>query len=148
MRWTEDQLAEYQGKRLPPGEAVVEFAPSPMVSIDLPFPPSVNRLWRNCSSDGAPRVYLSPKYQKWKREADALMVTQKRPEQIKGLFEAKIVVSAPSRGSRGDLDNRIKAVFDWAQRSSIIKDDKNCERLTIEWGDTDHGCRLMLRALA
>ena len=30
----------------------------------------------------------------------------------------------------------------------LIADDKNCERLTVEWGEAPHGCRLIIREIS
>jgi len=116
------------------------------IVFDLPVPPSVNRIWR-ANRAGPKRVSISPEYDRWKKNADALAMSLgafKGVRMIVGKFEADIVV----KRCQGDLDNRVKGLLDWAQSRNIILDDKHCERLTIEWGDAPHGCRLTLRALA
>ena len=124
--------------------------PPDQVVIDLPYPPSVNRLWRSTAAEKN-RVYLSPSYVKWKGAADALLLGSRgwRAKKITGAFHIDISLCPTSQGHpRGDLDNRIKAVLDYLQRIEIIANDKNCQRLLAEWVDlarAPHGCRVTLR---
>lgn len=116
------------------------------IVIDLPTPPSVNRIWR-ANKAGPKRVSLSKEYESWKRSADALAMSTGQFRGLKtvvGPFEAEIVI----RRIRGDLDNRTKGVLDWLQSRGVIVDDKYCERLTIAWGDAPTGCRVTVRPCA
>jgi Holliday junction resolvase RusA-like endonuclease len=121
---------------------------TPIVTVlDLPFPPSVNRLWR-AGKGGNSRVHLSPAYRAWKDEADALIRSTaglRGVSRINGLFAAEIVLNVRERA--GDLDNRIKAVLDIAQRYGLIKDDRYLDNLQVCYGDIPRGCRLTLREL-
>lgn len=118
------------------------FACSPDITVHLPMPPSVNRIWRS-NKAGKGRVSISPEYDRWKKRADMLAISMaalRGVRKIKGAFEARITIA---RG-RGDLDNRIKGVLDWAQSRELVADDKHCERLVVEYGDAPHGCVLVL----
>lgn len=160
MRWTEEQLADHLARTGVPGApnmadtSAPPFALPSGIVIDLPFPPSVNRLWRSSNKDGRSQVYLSPSYVKWKKAADLLMMTGGRgwrSAKIPGHFAAEIMLCPTKGRTRGDIDNRVKAVLDYAQRAEIVADDKHCQRLLVEWVDAamaPHGCRLTLRACA
>jgi hypothetical protein len=78
------------------------------ISVNLPTPPSVNRLW--CSGRG--RVFRSKAYLDWIRAADAeLMASRQMPKRrIEGPFAAHITLS---RKVRGDVDNRVKGLLDF-----------------------------------
>lgn len=122
------------------------FGCPPDIEIDLPYPPSVNRIWR-ANKAGSKRVSISPEYDQWRGAADRLAIALgscKGVRKIMGKFEATIILKRQA----GDLDNRIKGVLDWAQSRELIADDKHCERLTVEWGEAPYGCRLILRAVA
>lgn len=122
------------------------FSMPPDIEIHLPKPPSVNRIWRSNKS-GAGRVSISPEYKAWKRHADMLatsMAALRGVKKIQGPFVATIVIK---RGP-GDLDNRIKGVLDWAQSRGLVRNDRDCEELTIRYGEAPHGCVLILRAIA
>lgn len=136
-----------------PSLADAPFHCPPDVVIDLPYPPSVNRLWRNSGADATSRVYLSPSYVKWKQAADILLLSTKgwRNKKIAGSFVADIVLCPPQKGMRGDIDNRIKAVLDFLQRIEVVANDKHCQRVSAEWVDAARaptGCRVTVRACA
>jgi Holliday junction resolvase RusA-like endonuclease len=121
--------------------------------IDLPYPPSVNKLWRATSAISSKRVYLAPSYVTWKAEADALLMATRgwTNRRVMGPFSINIDLCAPPKHPRGDLDNRIKAVLDFLQRVSLIHNDKDCQRLVAQWVPIErapHGCRVTLRAFA
>ena len=108
-----------------------------IVTIDLPFPPSVNRIWRvgTNRSTGKRFVYRSKPYMKWLREADAQWMAQKPRgafKMIEGPFKARIMLSRPDKRRRDD-SNYHKVVMDFAQRVGIIKDDANCLETRSGW---------------
>jgi Holliday junction resolvase RusA-like endonuclease len=133
--------------------------------IDLPFPISTNRLWRasgrSCqgTSDivmrqakgqvafyGGIRVHLSKAYTAWKREADALYMTQKQRLGAKtlGKYTIHCVFSSALRRPNQDGDNLTKCVNDWLQRVEIIHNDCLCEAGSWEWGLAPFGCIALL----
>lgn len=147
--WYSDQIADAEelGK---PSSADPPFACPPDdpiiggIVIDLPMPPSVNRIWR-ANKAGANHVSKSPEYRAWLKHADQITLATAQFRGLKtipGPFEAKIVL----RRQRGDLDNRAKGVLDWLQSRCVIADDKFCERLVLEWGDAPVGCRVTVKA--
>lgn len=129
-------------------DAPFHCPPDPLIGgivIDLPTPPSVNRIWR-ANKAGPKHVSKSPEYRSWIRSADALAMSTAQFRGLKtivGKFEAIIVLKRVP----GDLDNRTKGVLDWLQSRGVVTDDKYCERLTVAWGDAPTGCRVTVRAL-
>lgn len=119
--------------------------------VDLPFPPSVNRIWRANPQSSGKQVHLSQSYIRWKRQADLLAIASRVYRgclKIDGPFEAHIALDVTA--GAGDLDNRVKAVLDWAQSREMVKNDRDCRRLTVEWVEhvnAPEGCRLTLREL-
>lgn len=114
------------------------------VVIDLPYPPSINRIWR-ANKAGPQHVSKSPEYRAWLRHADQITLATAQFRGLKtimGPFEAKIVL----KRQRGDLDNRAKGVLDWLQSRLVVADDKFCERLVMEWGEAPAGCRVTVKA--
>jgi Holliday junction resolvase RusA-like endonuclease len=113
-----------------------------MIVLDLPMPPSVNRIWR-ANKAGPQRVSKSPEYRQWLAHADKVAMTTgqfRGLKMITGPFEATIVLHR----QRGDLDNRHKGLLDWLQSRGVIADDKYCERLVLEWGEAPTGCRVTI----
>ena len=114
------------------------------IIIDLPTPPSVNRIWR-ANRAGPNKVSKSREYVSWQKSADALALSTGQFRGLKtivGPFEAHIIVKRVP----GDLDNRVKGVLDWLQSRAVIADDKFCERIVLEWGEAPTGCRVTVRA--
>jgi len=114
--------------------------------VDLPMPPSVNALWRT----GRGRVYRSLPYRRWMLSADTHCIankTMRRIKKIAGHFDALIMFDRSRARAHSDLDNRAKAVLDWAASRDLIANDKHCQALTMVWTpreDAPDGCRLIL----
>lgn len=149
MRWSEEQLADYQQRRGVPGAANTAdtsdppFALPPDIVLDLPPPVSVNRIWRKTKSG----MIKSEAYRQWTARADAMLIYTgqlKGVKPITGTFTALLVV----KRSNLDLDNNAKCVLDFAQSRHFIVNDKLCEELLLRWGHAPAGCRLTLRPCA
>lgn len=117
------------------------------IIIDLPLPPSTNRIWRHARG----RTFKSAEYVAWGEQADICYMLARarqrgRLPKISGPFEACILLAE----GRGDGDNRIKAVLDWAESRDLVRNDSDCRRGSWEWVETERapkGCRLTLRSL-
>ena len=111
------------------------------IVIDLPFPTSTNRIWR----PGVRRLFASPEYAGWKREAHGMYWQQyakKRPQRLEN-FHISIVLDARKR-PRCDGDNRIKAVLDFCQSAGLVANDRDCDGGSWAWGEAPSGCRVVL----
>jgi crossover junction endodeoxyribonuclease RusA len=108
-----------------------------MVTLELPYPPSVNSIWRFAGKS----AYVSKQYAAWKAEADAWFTKQRSEKTvgtpIKGSYEVHMTFSDRKRRKNADLDNRIKVVGDALQRFGLIENDNKCEKLTATWGPCD-----------
>lgn len=91
-----------------------------MIDIQLPLPPSTNKLWRN--RNGSNRPHLSSEYQAWKQEA-GWMVQASGVDRIEGEYDIHIRVA---KSMQGDIDNRVKAILDLC-KEFITDDDKFCQ---------------------
>lgn len=92
----------------------------------LPFPPSVNRIWRQWKG----RTLLSKEGREYrKRVAD--MVFMERPETF-GRRQLRVVIAAylPDKRRR-DLDNLSKAPLDSLQAARVFDDDSQIIDLRI-----------------
>lgn len=107
--------------------------PSPKIVLDLPYPVSVNRVWR--SNRG--RVHLSQEYQQWIRDATVEWYRQKRglsTRSISSGYVMELVATPPDKRHR-DLGNLEKAASDFIQRAGIVANDSLARKITIEWAD-------------
>lgn len=118
-----------------------------MITLSLPMPPSVNRLWRIAYDrhGGKRRMIKSERYCTWQQSAHGYYLQQgiHRQPKIEGHFRACIVLDETKRG-RSDVDNRAKAVMDALQAFGVISNDKYCDGLTVEWGAAPLGCLVTL----
>lgn len=117
--------------------------------LDLPVPPSVNRIWRNNTGNNGSAVSRAPAYKAWIKEAGMALVLDgllRGRRTIEGKFTAIVEINRDA--ARGDLDNRVKALFDFAQSMLFIANDRNLEEYLVRWSaNPGRGCRLTLREI-
>lgn len=107
--------------------------------LTLPYPPSANRIWR---TGRGKRTYLAPEATAFKAGVDRL-ARQARVQCSTLPIEVHLYFYRPRRS--GDLDNRIKVVFDalngiaWHddKQVCVLKawrfDDKDNPRAVVSW---------------
>ena len=116
------------------------------ITVNLPPPISVNQIWRQ-KRGGA---YISKPYQNWIQQAGLEWLIQKKgqPRKIEGNFKA-VLILAKRKSGKGDLDNFIKCVLDFAVNHQLVSDDRLCRALYVRWGteqEAPMGCRLTLKS--
>lgn len=120
------------------------------ITLDLPLPPSVNRLWKigKNRKSGKRQMYRSPEYERWLVAAGWEVQRQKPGLPVKtihGLYSLSVRLRL---GVGSDLDNRIKAISDLLQAQGIIENDKLCRKLEVIWeDDLPVECRITLAAM-
>ena len=97
-----------------------------VVDAEIPFPPSVNRLW-GFSADGKKR-YLLPRQRDY-REFVAFAVPKRNTKPDDEYF-IDIEFSPPDRRKR-DIDNLIKPVLDALEAAGAIHDDSQVSTLRV-----------------
>jgi Holliday junction resolvase RusA-like endonuclease len=121
------------------------FAVPPDIVLDLPAPPSVNKVRRVDWS--AVRSVKA-----WQNVANAYVLAAKgrtnSPLRLTKIarFELHIVMSEHHTGI--DLDNGLKSLIDYLRKIELIEDDspKHMRGLHVVWGTAPHGCRVTVRA--
>ena len=104
--------------------------------IHLPFPPSVNALWRAVKG----RNIKSAQYRAWEKEAGwslnhnpSWIGHQNKP------YHLDITLVRPDKRKR-DLDNvGSKAISDLLVKHGITPDDSLMQSLTVRWADAAEG---------
>jgi Holliday junction resolvase RusA-like endonuclease len=112
----------------------------PWTELHLPIPPSINRRMGNLGN-------RSPEVQAWFRQADAhyMAVMRTIGPRVLCEFEFDLTIDQTKTGKL-DLDNRIKCVLDWLEkRAGLIRNDKDCRKLTVVFGHAPCGCVVRLR---
>ncbi|MDH3740292.1 MAG: RusA family crossover junction endodeoxyribonuclease [Hyphomicrobiales bacterium] len=106
------------------------------------MPPSTNNLFINVPGKGRVR---SERYKTWRRAAENLYLAQKRGcVAVEGHFRADIVLSSKRRRKNSDADNFIKAALDFLQSMNLIENDALADRVSVEWGEAEEGCRVFI----
>jgi Holliday junction resolvase RusA-like endonuclease len=120
------------------------FAVPPDIVLDLPAPPSVNKLRRVDWS--SVRVVKA-----WQNVSNAYVLAAKgranSPLKLLRVprFELHIVMS--EHHTKIDLDNGLKALIDYLRKIELIEDDspQHMRRLVVEWGLAPFGCRITVK---
>lgn len=123
------------------------------ITLDLPAPPSVNRLWKigKNKGTGKGRLYRSPEYTRWILEAGLVLLTQKpklSPKGISGPY-SMILRLKPKNSGLADADNYLKATSDLLQAHNIIENDRLCRKLLVLWDEKlPVACRVTIKSIS
>ena len=101
-----------------------------MVSLDLPWPPSVNTYWRHVVSRGSPRVLVSDAGRKYRVAVQRAVLAARAVKQYTGDVRVSIVAYPPDKRAR-DVDNLLKAVLDAMQAAGVYLNDSQITTLQI-----------------
>lgn len=114
-----------------------------MIELQLPFPPSVNSMWRTPRSGPlAGRTMLSEDGRRYRRAvADAVLVAR-AGRQLRQRLAVTIEARMPDRRKR-DLDNLPKAVLDGLTHAGVWLDDGQIDDLRVWRSDRMGGCVLV-----
>ena len=97
-------------------------------TLRLPLPPSTNALYRNVRGVGRVKAVG---YKRWLVTAGSYGITQKPLGGFPHFArDFEIIVLIPAK-TRGDVDNRAKAVIDLCTAWQIISDDRHAQAVTI-----------------
>ena len=117
------------------------------LEISLPWPPSVNAIWRNVSVRGQRRTLLSAAGRRFYAEASKLVMVARAGVQLQGSAHVEITLHAPNRRAY-DVDNRAKACLDALVRGGLLWDDAQVDVLVIRRGDIEPGGAAVVRVRA
>lgn len=94
------------------------------VTIELPWPPSVNTYWRRAGI----RIHISNKGREYREQVGWLA----RQHEGFGRRRVEVEITAfPPDSRRRDLDNLSKGLLDALQHGQLFDDDSQIDRLSI-----------------
>jgi crossover junction endodeoxyribonuclease RusA len=115
--------------------------PRQKIHLDLPIPPSANKLWRRAGD----RVHRSAEYMGWTKTAGWELLAQ-RPVSLPG--SVKLVVRAGLPPRPRDLDNLLKALCDLLEEHGIVENDASVTDIDARWDRTVATGRVRVTAWA
>lgn len=111
----------------------------------LPFPPSVNKYWRQGKTwDGRRTTHLSSEAKKFTNQV-AVIVAKKcgshcSTSRLRGEF-----ILHPKTRAKIDIDNRLKGLLDAMQKAYLYADDEQFDEITIKRGEIIQGGSVEVR---
>ena len=99
----------------------------PVITITLPWPPSVNGYWRTVNG----RTMISKRGRLFKKAVLKSVLAHQAKRHLAGRLEVHIALHPPDRRRR-DVDNSGKSVLDALQNAGVYLDDSQVDRLVIE----------------
>lgn len=113
-----------------------------MITVTLPYPPTVNTYWRTVMIGKAPRTLISAKGRQYKQDvAHACASEGCAGARVKGRLAVTLTAYPPDRRLR-DLDNLTKAPLDALTNAGVWLDDAQIDRLVVERGAVVSGGKL------
>ena len=106
----------------------------PVISLTLPYPPSVNATHRAVNG----RVILSKRYRDWILEAGKAVAAQ-LPAQAPLQHYRLLIEATPPDLRRRDLGNLEKPTSDLLKRAGVIEDDHFARAIILAWSDLPPG---------
>jgi crossover junction endodeoxyribonuclease RusA len=109
-------------------------------TIELPYPPSVNAMWRSVRG----RSILSAKGRAYYQLATLKIVEQSAGAAMPGRLAVRIKAYPPDNRRR-DLDNLFKATLDALTKGGVYEDDSQIDVLEIVRHPSCPGGRLVVK---
>lgn len=100
-------------------------------TVQLPYPPSANRLWRNVNG----RTLKSLAYRQW-LDLAVTMARLARLKPVRGPYKLSMVATRPDNRRR-DLDNLIKPVSDALVAAGMVEGDHLAQSLEVSWSSRE-----------
>lgn len=111
--------------------------------LELPYPPSVNHIWRRVGS----RTVISREGRRYRKDVCAALAARGRPQRLEGRLAVRITVCPPDHRRR-DLDNVQKSLLDALAHAGVYRDDSQIDRLEVHRGPVTRGGRVLLEISA
>lgn len=118
-----------------------------MIRYTLPFPPSVNGLFRNVTVGPGivkPGRAKTSHYKQWIGLAQGNILEQGR-KRIHGFVSVSVALVRPDKRKR-DLDNAgMKAILDLLVSMQVIDDDSLVQRISLQWAEAGPPCSVIIQ---
>jgi len=115
-----------------------------LITLKLPFPPSVNTYYRNFRG----RMVMGKNGRSFKDAVQEIVTVTQTPKFNDARLMAIITIFPPNK-RKFDLDNRLKAIFDSLQDAGVFDDDEQFDKIEIARGviKSGGGCTIVIATL-
>ena len=118
------------------------------ITLELPFPPSVNHYWRHVLFGGSIRTIISKPGKIFRNAVIQAVKAQNMGLMLAGRLSVRVILCPPDDRIR-DVDNfGGKALLDALTHAGVWRDDNQVKRLTMEWGEKFPEGRTFVRITA
>ena len=104
------------------------------MTLELPFPPSVNTYWRMFQN----RMIISKAGRQYRKDVQDAVMLQKANKHLEGSLKVTVEAFRPDNRRR-DLDNLGKGIFDGMAHAGVYLDDSQITDLRIFWAKEKGG---------
>jgi len=104
------------------------------MTLELPFPPSVNSYWRMFQN----RMLISKAGRQYRKDVQDAVTLQLGNKQLGGALKVTIEAFRPDNRLR-DIDNLLKASLDGMTHAGVYLDDSQITDLRIFWAEEKGG---------
>jgi crossover junction endodeoxyribonuclease RusA len=118
---------------------VEAVTPSHAITLELPYPPSVNHYWRRVGA----RTLISREGRRFRARVCARLALRSGGP-LSGRVAVHVTAHPPDRRRR-DLDNAMKALLDALAHGGVYEDDGQVDRIEIERGELVPGGKVVVR---
>ncbi len=110
-----------------------------MISLELPWPPSVNNYYRATVRNGKPcQIKTGPARSYRDKVRVACIMAGINGRRLPGRIAVELRLYPPTRRSF-DIDNRLKGILDGLTYARVWLDDSQVDRLTVSRGERISG---------
>lgn len=101
-----------------------------MITLTLPWPPTVNTYYRHVPIGRAVRSMISKRGREYRAAVAAIVLESRAAKRLAGRLQVAIDAHVPDKRAR-DLDNALKGLLDACTHAGVWVDDEQIDCLSI-----------------
>ena len=127
------------------GKLIMGKTESRSETITLPYPPTVNTIWRHRVIRGRAMVYMSKRGVEYRKEVADVIDELYGNDLLFGTARLSVSVRVyPPDKRRRDIDNICKGLFDSLAHASVFDDDEQIDKLSLSRCAVEKGGKVVV----